>query len=897
MGASGDGTGMWYIPDSVWDIAGSEMLVDADPMGTSSAELRRLEGRYRDRASFAGREIGRLSGVGELYGESNRGPFIDVIAGSIGEIGRALGVVFGACGEVGEVLEVAAGDVEELESRALILQRRVEALRAGDVEPSMSEVWAVQSEFSAIGANERVVLHRLAQGIEGVGLGPVPAVVDDVMSALSASSPGGSDWLSGIAGSGERGEEFRLLVMAGALDVAVNGDPDFVAGLLATLAADPDATARTVLDDVAAAMAAGETEGLDIRLFPPAYQDLIGSQRQYSDELYQRRVPRQPPPVLTDAEAEALALNLAARNEARSALGLWPEPERSVSAFIDEAEVKSFAVIGHLLLEHSGHQGWAGEWLAGQLLDRGLTTSMGWEPSDLDLAPVAGDLATNEGFALAFHNSLGAGGTAALTGLYNPDQPEAMTYLGESLALAAGTGRLAFDGRELVQATAPGFGPSPALLLLVTDHTPDQFLQEAAIGTIELRGTWIGGVPPMGSEQGEGASFYRNDDVVLLLLEELADRDLGLVLDVFQSFSEPDLILGPNQSGLSLGTPPVRWGEGTDNRFYQILVDVADPKKTGDEGRSTEAALWLLNSVGDETKGLSLPVALAVEQVLVDRPVAMVQSGKYDDHLEDARLEPSDYEDYRRELDPVTIDTVLINVFSSGAGDKLLDLRDALIPAAVIAAVEAGYGPDDLPSPNWLGEIDGRIDNAATVVGLKRAHDRDARNQAIRSLLGTFLSAGGGAFAPVSGFGTEFATSAVLDQVADRGVNAAADEPGLLSIDHELTAYQQLLEEENGETLIWDYRIAATLTDLDFLMLDISRSGDKSRLVEFSRNELEAYVTDNPVWSRLVVVYPEERYRLEEPGEFGVRVSDSVTVQDWIGAFTAYASGNAAAES
>ena len=745
------------------------------------------------------------------------------------------------------------------------LEERVETLRRE--EDRILDRLSTAAEIAPTGSDVTLDLARVTDVIERAVLGVTdPEALFQLHAALAASI----DYRDGdFDTSATQREQVRArfdALLAGGADgdtavaLAFHGEPAFVDALINEL--DRPGAGRDgiepILDAVEQAMidgAAPEEAGLSPDLFPPAYvelkvleSELNGPLRDQLDAASGWVWLHDLIDVEDDPEARADAQLLMDANEARQAelraiLGIGGTPG------IERDGQVSLGGVAELLIEHGGAPTlWVGRFAA-NLQERGGDNWGGTNQADVvEIDRVASYIGNDDGAALAFYNQLGAEDSARLVLTYQDGMRPTFTALGDGLGRAAATGELDFDGAEY----AAGIGPaevSPLQLLVVTDRIPDDFLVDATAETLRwaehnygtnsfnlmgeggpyddvpegVRWYTPPGVPvdlPIGEywNQTEPGRYGRPaDDPSLVLLNLIGERDPEVMLDLMDTLGpdDADALLRP---GGHVGVPPLGWFDDGYDRLTEILYQTADPTFTGDPELSDRAALWILHGAGNPGPGAGLavppPVGDAVELILLDRPTAIVQSpwaGEW--HVLAAGVERGTIDD---DLDAATIDNAIEAVFRGGEGDQLLALQSELLPTAVLAALELGDGdPAALAPPEWLGEIDGRIELGLRRAEVAEAASLDARNARIQSVTGTVAEGVLGVLIPGGGA----AANAAIDQAVGLGLDYGSGH-GFFPTSAELETVRRHLTEADAEAAILNYRLLVLLWEQGRVDLD-----------------------------------------------------------------------------
>lgn len=637
--------------------------------------------------------------------------------------------------------------------------------------------------------------------------------------------------------SADQAQVIGLLVdgrtdFASALSLAADGDDRFVGAVLEVLGDDqPAASGQTkpvsldgLLDVLTTALQRGWTPdeaGLPPALFPAAYVELKALEAEENGSLRVQLDDRSGLVFVPDsvdpfadrdgrrAVEELLAANGARQAVLRQVLGI----DGSIGP-ADRVRLSPGAAAEALI----GHAGAAPVWtarLAGELADGSLLRTGARE---LGLDVVAPRLAVDAEAAVAFYNGLGAEGTAGLLGTYREGMQPTFRALADGLGGAAATEKLAFTGADYVRAEEPAGTGSTAQLLVITDEIPDGFLAEATAEMLRLSealrasGRWqtMGSSGPYVDRTGGGERFLVRSgdptaDAGLVLLDALADREPVALFQVLAGLEGSG-----DMAALVRRTPVVpRSGggpEGASDRLAAALIELTSPTATGDRTLSDTASAWLVGAAGNPGSDDDLAVvpaaAAAVEHILFSQPTAMVLSAP--SLAKAGRDRPA----FAAGLDEQTISNALEAVFRSGDGDRLVVMREVLVPYLVSEALVVGDGdPAAIGAPGWLGEIDGRIDGAMSRAGIDAAHDLDARNAMIQSLAGTAAETAVGLKVPGAG---STVGGAVTDQSVGQLIDVI-DNAGLLPTDNERNAWAERWRGENEEPIDLAYRIYRAL--------------------------------------------------------------------------------------
>jgi hypothetical protein len=419
-----------------------------------------------------------------------------------------------------------------------------------------------------------------------------------------------------------------------------------------------------------------------------------------------------------------------------------------------------------------------------------------------------------------------------------------------ALGTAAATGDLEFDGADLVKANRRSDN-HPAELILFSETIPTWFLAQASAAAIDW--TFL------------GSSTRRTKDVERQLIAELADRSLHTVVDVFDAVDNPGRVLRL----------------GLDEEWSDFLVSLTLPEITGDPELSTQAAVWIVDTVGRPDVRPWPRDAQLAEKVLFNRPTMLVQGPGAADHLRDAGLGVNDA---YLSLGDDTTERALRRIFEAGQGDYLRMLEEYMVPILVSNALAEGVYPPS--STAAYGMIEGSITAAQMAVGIEDARSVDARNAVYRSLLDTTIGAGLSA----GSAGVELAPVFVEAFVVDQAVGQGMDLLPMLSTDTELDFYRDLYQAELDHNQVANIRLVTTLADAGVLRTGPGDPGDEPAVV--ARSELGTYVDPrfgSPSWDKLFVAGPDGA-PLPKYAADGAR-DGYLTVEDWIDALKGYDDG------
>lgn len=780
------------------------------------------------------------------YAAANDGADVQLIT----DTGRALAGGMASTMADWSVLEAdfrsALATLEDLEGKSNALRAEVANLPIVDVDPTA--VANLNARFDAIRESEDDVYRGLQGAIDGASTGEDVVIdaagIEDVIGR-SVDGVDDADTLFtlfealalvadyGTDGSFDIGElndadrrQFEALVGLGeaspgdALLFATAGNDDFVDGLVSALETRDGATLESVLTDIEATIRSGETPeaaGLPESVFPQPYLELQVLEAEVDGPLRTELDANSgwvwlPDPIDIfddpsgrDAAEGLIDENLARQAELRELLGIGGDPGIGRNATLSTGGTAA------ALLTHAGVGTFWSDRFAQQIYSDGI-----WETGSNDggFAALAPHIADDSDNAVAFYNQLGADGSASLVLAYRDGSPESFAAFGDGLGLAAESGQLDFTAVDYVSAGNRNGGQdgSPLQLLAMSDTIPDGFLIDATVTQMHFSESLEHQFLKIGlmgrGPYAEGPGDY-GDSPTLVMLDRIGDREPQVLLDLMDS-------LGPKRADWLLryeprwGDPPAGWETDEGNRLTKMLVDIADPTRTGDPNLSDDAAAWILNGAGNpsdyEELGLPAPVGDAVENIILDRNTVIVQSPSGDADLLAAGIDRPRF-DHR--FDEATIDNAIEAVFRGGGGDELLAFQNGLVRDVVtVALAEGGGDPAAMVDLAWLGEMDGRINGGMERADIAEAHDLDARNGAIQSVIGTATEAAIGARVPGA---DDLVGGSVADQLVGHGLGFADSEGRFLPTDNELRAWEDRWGAENAEPLVLNGSLLSAL--------------------------------------------------------------------------------------
>ena len=804
--------------------------------GFGGAELAGWGSRCEVIGSDVRRRVDALRTVIGEYSADNAGPNIDLIVRSLSEMVAALTSLSGSYFRLADVFRGAGVDLAGLEYRAAHLEHMMESVPSSAWGLDSSRSRGLERERASLDIEAERIVAGMAVSISSLDLGPRPDVDVDLLAgalgrlaALDATSLS-MDMQLASAALGAEHDGWRLwsldagqqiaysrLVKLGvddqdALDMAADGERNFVAAVVEALEADPNMTVEELLDNTWHAMRGGTAPRL------------VGLGK-----------------------------------------GLY-----SISCDGGDGPLR-FGAAALAVLELSGHRRWAGAAVADGLIN---DDSLDWSESLDQLDLLSEQLATDGVLAAAFHNVLGPQRSNELLTREGSTRLELLDSL--AVAAGTGelnfSGGEWYDSPRMggnhsaavlvsIQDLPVEFLASATTAAFNGGGTEWSWSSEV-IGNSPLYTDW----PPGGvasdllladltgrSGRGyEGGPYGgRWDNPAAVMLAHLSDRDIGHAFAALAAIERPHELLN------ALGSSSAGGVVLAPDRINQILRDMTDPAVTGDPDLSAAASVWLVETVGGpEEMKLAAQTAAVVEEAILRNPTILVQPRvpiAEGEEVSGRMVRPAQFDGIGGE----TIDRALYSIFDAGGGGALLFYKDLMVEEAVLSALADG-GPEHLPDGAWLGEIDGRIEKALFAHQMDEAESRDRRNNFIRigggSLAATLIAVSLPYVAAAAGVGGATATatttttgglagSAGAGYTISVAIGLITDVFNLFPTDHVTELYKQQLAEENDEgkllaiRILMPFVVKGLLEDGDTLvdeacLLILADQGKLSRLKE-----------------------------------------------------------------
>ena len=231
------------------------------------------------------------------------------------------------------------------------------------------------------------------------------------------------------------------------------------------------------------------------------------------------------------------------------------------------------------------------------------------------------------------------------------------------------------------------------------------------------------------------------------------------------------------------------------------------------EANGDEVAACVLAAAGEREDSLPPEWADAIERIVVERPLVLVQPHAADNPaLSGIPIDP-----VGARLNSDLVANMLETIFRSGEGDLLTVFRDAIVPLHVDLWLEAGIGPEEVET-GYLGQIDGRISQASGKVHVDQGRTVAVPNDETRPRVTVALrELARRTFTWLPTTESEATiTDTYLDQAVERSLEVVAWGS---TVDGQSDAASIEYGLETAEDEVWLHRLALTIAQRNQMVL------------------------------------------------------------------------------